>query len=93
MRSLYLILTKGKCLFIFSILLPWSLKATFSFCGWFPTNFTTICIYFMFNPRHRLRTIVVSLELKQMFLSLMLLGCVLLALHATADGAVATLPD
>lgn len=47
----------------------------------------------MFNPRNRLRTIVVSLELKQIFLSLMILGCLILALHATADGAVTTLPD
>lgn len=47
----------------------------------------------MFNPRNRLRTIVVSLELKQIYLSLMILGCLILALHATADGAVATLPD
>lgn len=47
----------------------------------------------MFNPRNRLRTIVVSLELKQIYLSLMILGCLILALHATADGAVTTLPD
>lgn len=46
----------------------------------------------MFNPRNRLRTIVVSLELKQMLLSLML-GWLLVAIHATADGAVTTLPD
>lgn len=47
----------------------------------------------MFNPRNRLRTIVVSLELKQMFFSLMILGCLLVTLHATANGAVTTLPD
>lgn len=36
---------------------------------------------------------MVSLELKQMLLSLMMLGGLLVSLHATANGAVTTLPD